>query len=63
MKQTTTSRAPLALLVLAVALLALWALLRAPGPGLPLGDFGPPHIDGMIDGAIDGQAFTGSLRG
>jgi len=61
MKQTTTSRAPLALLVLAVALLALWALLRAPGPGLPLGDFGPPHIDGMIDGAINGQAFTGSL--
>ena len=60
MKQTTTSRSPLALLVLAVALLALWALLRAPGPGLPLGDFGPPLIDGMIDGAIDGQAFTGS---
>ena len=61
MKQTTTFRAPLALLVLAVALLAVWALFRGPGPGLPLGDFGPRLIDGMIDGVIDGQAFTGSF--
>jgi len=34
LKQTTNSRAPLALQVLAVVVLALWALFRAPGPGL-----------------------------
>ena len=61
MKQTTTSRTPLLLAVLALLVLALWALTRGQGPGLQMGDFGPPLNDGMIDGMIDGQAFTGSF--
>lgn len=54
--KSAASRASAVLLVLAVVL-ALWALARSPGPGLSLGDFGPP----LIDGVINGQAFTGSF--
>ena len=57
MKQTPWSRAPMALLVLAVGVLALWVLTRGLGPGLEMGDFGPQ----LIDGVIDGQAFSGSF--
>ena len=61
MKHTRAYHRPLLLVVLAALALALWLMTRGLVPGLQMGDFGPPLHDGLFDGVIDGQAFTGSF--